>query len=181
MGGAGAEERRVVDDVAVDDRQIQVAVVVEVEERDAEADERQRGRPEAALHRGVGEDAAAVVAEQAVRLELVVGHDEIEPSVAVVVGELGAHAGARLAVARHRDARREADLGEAAAALVVEEEVRHRVVGHEHVGQPVVVVVADGHAEAVADVRGDAGGGADVGEDALAVVAVEHARPAPCS
>ena len=69
-----------------------------------------------------------------------------------------------------------ADLGETALAVVVEEKVRHRIVGDEHIRPAVIVVVADRHAETIADVLGDPGLGADVSEHALAVVAIEHAR-----
>ena len=57
----------------------------------------------------------------------------------------------------------------------MKQKVRHRVIGHEHIRQPVIVVIADGDTQAVADIPGDAGLGADIGEDALAVVAIQHA------
>ena len=85
------------------------------------------------------------------RLELVIGHDEIETAVSVVVGELGAHTGARLAVAAHRDTRRQRHFAEAPLPLVVKQKVRHRIVGDEHIRQPVIVVIADGDAKTVAD------------------------------
>ena len=59
------------------------------------------------VERGVGEQPAAEVPEQVVRLDLEVGDEEIEAAVAVVVAEIGAHAGPRPAVAGHRDAGRQ--------------------------------------------------------------------------
>ena len=71
-------------------------VVVVVEEDDAEADERQRRRADAASKRRIGEQTVAEIAEQVVRFELEIGDDEVQQPVAVVVAEVGAHAGPRL-------------------------------------------------------------------------------------
>jgi hypothetical protein len=60
--------------------------------------------------------------------------------------------------------------------LVVIQEIRRGVVGHEDVRPAVVVVVTDHDAEPVAAPVEHAGLAADVGEGAVAVVAVEH-RP----
>ncbi len=69
--------------------------------------------------------------------------------VAVVVAGVGAHPrlGARVAV--HRDAGDEPDALEAAVPEVAIEEVGVRVVGHEQIDEPVVVVVGRDDAEAV--------------------------------
>ena len=83
---------------------VEVAVVVVVEEQRAESDERQGFAADAALDRDVREQSLAEIAKQRVRLELVVGHEQIQPAVAIEVAEVGAHAGARHAVARHRHA-----------------------------------------------------------------------------
>ena len=98
----GREVARVVHDVTVDDAEVEIAVVVVVEERGAEADIGQRRDADAALDRGVSRRGPGRDCEERVRLELVVGHDEIEAAVAVVVAEVGAHARARRAVAATR-------------------------------------------------------------------------------
>src|SRR6187401_1174927 len=102
-------------------------------------------------------------------------HDEVEAAVTVIVGELGPHAGARLAVAPNGDTGCKGHFTEASLPVVVKQKVRYRVIGHEHIRQPVIVVIADGDTQAVADVSGNSGLGADIGEDALAVVAIQHA------
>ena len=111
-----------------------------------------------------------------VHLEIEVGDDQIQPPVAVVVAGIDAHAGARLAVGADGDAGGQPRFREPQVAGVVEQKVRHRVVGDEHVRPSVVVVVGDDDAEAVGAQRADAGRGAHVREDAAAVVAVDRAR-----
>ena len=114
---------------------------------------------------------------EAVHLEIEIGDDEVELPVAVVVAGIGAHAGARPSVGRHRHAGAQRDLRRSATPSgAVEQEVRHAVVGDEHLRPPVIVEVGDDDAEAVAAMRADAGLRADVGEDALAVVAVDDVR-----
>ena len=98
----------------------------------------------------------AEVPEERVRLELVVRHEEIEAAVAVVVAEIGAHPRAGRAVGRHADAGRQRRFLEHAVAFVVVQKIRRRVVGHENIRPPVIVVVADDDAEAVAAVAADA-------------------------
>ena len=132
------------------------------------------GRTDAGIERRVRKRPATVVAEETGRFELVIGHDQIEPAVPVVVGELRAHARSRLAVPGHGDARKETDLAEAATTLVVKKKIGHRVVGHEHIGPPVVVVVPHGNAETVADVLRQPSRRAHIRERALAVVAIEN-------
>ena len=125
MRRAGSKERGVVDDVSIDDRQIQVGVIVGIEERDAKSHKRQRRRTDAGIERHVREHTATVVAEETGRFELMVGHDQIEPPVPVVVGELSAHSGSRLAVPCHGNPRQETDFAEAATTLVVKKKIGH--------------------------------------------------------
>ena len=68
--------------------------------------------------RRVREQAVAEVAIQAVRLEIEVGDDDVEPAVAVVVAGVDAHAGARLAVGRDRDAGAERALAKRSAPVL---------------------------------------------------------------
>ena len=166
----------IVHDVAVDDAKIEVAVVVVVEEDRAEADERQRRSADSARKRHVLEQPLAEISKERMRLELMIRHDQIQVAVTVVVAEVGAHACPRHPVAGHRDARARATLREAAAALVVIQEVRHRVVGHEQIQPSVVVIVAEDNPEPVAAVIVNTRLPADVRKGSVAVVAVENVR-----
>ena len=175
FGGAWPDVAGTVHDVAVDDAEIEIAVVVVVEEDGAEADVGQRRRADAARKRHVLEQPLAEISKERVRFEFVIRHDEIQVAVTVVVAEVGAHACPRHPVAGHRDARRAVPTSaEVAAALVVKQEVRRRVVGHEQVHPSVVVIVAEDDAQPVAAMVEDAGLPADVGESSVAVVAVER-------
>jgi hypothetical protein len=87
----------------------------------------------------------------------VVGDEEIELAIAVVVDERGARAPVLVA-----DLRLPGDIGEGAVAAVVVERVGTER-GDEEVEVAVVVIVADGHAHAVAT-QADAGALGHVGE-----------------
>ena len=76
-----------------------------------------------------------------------VGHHDIRPAIVVVVGEVDAHAGIGLPFGVHRNARLQADLLEGSIRLLVEEKLRHRVVGDVEVDASVAVVVRNGDAE----------------------------------
>ena len=175
FGCAWPDVAGTVHDVAVDDAKIEIAVVVVVEEDRAEADVGQRRSADSARKRHVLEQPLAEISKERMRFELVIRHDEIQVAVTVVVAEVGAHACPRHPVAGHRDARRQGHFREAAAALVVIQEVRRRVVGHEQVHPSVVVIVAEDSPEPVAAVIVDTRLPADVGKSSIAVVAVENA------
>src|SRR5690349_25138253 len=93
--GSGSEQWRVVEDMSVGDGDVEQSVVVVVEKRDAEADERQRLEPDAALGGGMREQASVETAIERVHVEIEVRDGEIEPTGAVVVAGVGARAGAR--------------------------------------------------------------------------------------
>ena len=65
---------------------------------------------------------------------------------------------------------------ERAISLVPEQEVRHGVVGHEHVEPPVVIEVGNRGAHALAGVRMHAGLGRHVFERAVAAIAIQAVR-----
>ena len=77
---------------------VELRVVIEIQGRDAEADEGQRRESDAALRRGVSEQAALEAAIERVPLEIEVGDHQIQSPVTVEVASIDAHAGARLAV-----------------------------------------------------------------------------------
>ena len=74
---------------------------------------------------------------------------EVHATVAVVVAGVRTHPRLRARVAVDRHARGEADALEPAVAEVVIQEIRIRVVRHEQIDEPVVVVVGRHDAEAV--------------------------------
>ena len=94
-----------------------------------------------------------------------VRHEQVDPPVVVHVAEVGAHG--RVRRARHDAA---GDLGEGAVAVVVVEEVRDgKIVRDVDVGPAVVVVVPPRRGMPLR-FAGDAGGGGDIRERAVAVV-----------
>ena len=80
------------------------------------------------------------------------GDYQIFPAVVVEIAEIDAHGRERLAVVVEADAGRSATSRKLSVAFVVEEEVRHGVVGDEDVHPAVVVVIGDGDAHALARV-----------------------------
>ncbi len=164
--------------MAVDDDEIQRAVVVVVEEHRTESNERQRWWTNAAFVGDIPKKPVAQVAKKAVCFELVVRDEQIEPAVAVVVAEIRSHTSSRFAITGDRHASQEGDLPELPVAFVVKQEVGHGIVGHEHIGPPIIVVVANGNTEPVSAVLRDASLGTHVGKAALSVIAIEHARQA---
>ena len=88
---------------------------------------RSRGRPRRSRGRGgghvqtglggrVGKQPAAEIPKQVVRLQLEVRHHEIEAAIAIVVAEVGAHAGSGFAVAGDGDAGQQPDFPKAATS-----------------------------------------------------------------
>src|SRR5262249_46964345 len=75
-----------------------------------------------------------------------------------------------------RDAGRNSHFLEGAVSAIHEEEVLHRVVGDEDVGPSVAVVIETDYAEAVALLRADSRGAADIGESSIPVVVKERRR-----
>ena len=159
--------------VVVRDEHVRPAVVVEV--GDAEAHALADVRADAGGRRHVGEGAVAVVAEERVRQALVavrvavvgrlrpvahglrrrvphavVGDEQVEVAVLVVVEEGGGHRPQRPVVGvALREAGAPGHVLERAVAAVAVEQVLAQA-GDEEVGVPVVVVVARGRAELVA-------------------------------
>src|SRR5687767_2970457 len=68
-------------------------------------------------------------------------NEKILPSVAIKVGRIDAHAGARPAGLAVRDACCQTNLFKLSRSLVEEKKVRHRVVGHKQIEERIVVDV----------------------------------------
>ena len=105
--------------------------------------------PRPAPEAGVVEGAVAVVAVESRHLVGEVGADDVEPAVAVVVGDADAHAGEGDAVLVERAAGGDADLAEGAVVVVAVEQARRGVAGDVDVGPAVVVEIAADGAHAV--------------------------------
>ena len=136
-----------------------------------------RFRPD--CRRRVGEQAVAEIAKQVVRLQLEVRDHQIEAAVAIVVAEVGAHAGPGFAVAGDRDAGQQADFAKDATALVVIQEVRHQIVGDEQVRPSVVVVVAEHDPQTFPGSREQTRFPCQIRKGPVSVVPVEDVRKSP--
>ena len=126
-------------DVAVGDEDIRPAVVVEVEEIDAEA-EVLAVDAEPRLDARVDE-AGAVVAVQRGHLFGEVGPDDVEPAVGIVVADPDAHPGERHAVLVERRSGGNRDLAEGPVVIVAIQQARSAVAGHVDVRPSVVVEI----------------------------------------
>ena len=151
-------------DVAVGRGQVEPAVVVGVEEGDAEAQQATAGDGQAARCGRVDEDAAAQVAVERRRLAVEVGDGQVDEPVAVEVPRGDPHAGLvdPRGIAGHAGG--VADLLEPHPAEVAEQEIGRGVVGDEQVDPAVVVEVGGDHPEAAAVAVDDPGLGGDIHE-----------------
>jgi hypothetical protein len=159
--------------VAVRGEDVGPPVEVVVEEERAEREREQRRLAEARRRCLVKEEARSLVVVERHHLVREVAHDQAGAPRPVVVGGVDPHRRARHAGLAERHARRHPDLAEGAVAVVVEELVRLRVVGHEEVGPAVAVVVQHRHAERLRRRLMDPGRLRHVLERAVAAVLVE--------
>src|SRR5229473_3114309 len=166
----------------VGDVNVRPAVVVEIGGEHAEA-EGAVGLQDAGFFADVAERSVAVVVIENVfaavesrragfgdrcglQIEIdVIGDEEIEVAVAIVVDESAAGVPA---LASARDARFFADIGEGVVAIVVVEDIFSEV-GDEEIVEAVVIVVADADSLSPAGMK-QAGFGSDVSESTVAVV-----------
>ena len=167
--------------MAVDAEQVQAPVEVPVEEHHPELQRQTAGGTDSPGDGLIGEETRRCTAD--VEGRHFIGEVADGDAQLAVVGEAGgvdAHGAARVAVAVEGDARQGSDLLEVAVALVLENKVLDRIVGHDEVGEPVGVEIYGHHAERLG--RGHPGGRighlhaallANVGEAPAAVVAVQ--------
>ena len=136
-------------DVAVGEKQIGVSVVVDVDEIGPKG-EGLIGRPAQSARRGaVFKSASPGIVQQPTGLPLKIAHPEVEATVAIVVGPIGAHSRLWDPVGTGRDAGRDSDFGKS-GAVVAEQEIRLVVIGDVEIEVAVVVVVGKSHAELAA-------------------------------
>ncbi len=179
--------------MAVDADQVEAPIEVPVEEHHAKLQRQTAGGTHAPGDGLIGEETRCGAAD--VEGRHFIGEVTDGDAQLAVVGEscgVDAHGPTRVAVAVEGDARQGSDLLEVAVALVLEDEVLDRVIGHDEVGEPVGVEIHGHHAEGLG--RGHPSGWishlhaallANVGEAPAAVVAVQvrerslkiHGRP----
>ena len=111
------EQRRQGPHIAVDDEQVQVAVIFEIEKAGAEPCEGKTGHSEPASVGAILEEGVAVVCVQGVRLAVEVRDEEIDVAVVVVVAARHSHAGLGAAVSAHGAAREEPVVGPPTVAI----------------------------------------------------------------
>ena len=167
--------------VSVDAEQVETPVEIPVEEHHPELQRQTAGGTDSPRDGLIGEETRCGAAD--VEGRHFIGEVADGDAQLAVVGEAGgvdAHGATRVAVAVEGDARQGSDLLEAAVALVLEDEVLDRVVGHDEVGEPIGVEIHGHHAERLG--RGHPGGRigdlhaallANVGEASAAFIAVE--------
>ena len=159
------------------DEDVLPPVVVVIDKPGSPADKGHRDLGDPGRHGPLDEGAVVLVVIQVIVVVGEIRLRDVEPAVVVVVAEIHPHACLFGAVVGQRRSGQQADLLERPVAFVVVEETWTGVVRHVDIGPPVVVIVADGHSEAIvlavhrqADLR------RNVRERAVAVVAVETVR-----
>ena len=167
----------VVDDVPVAHEQIQVAVVVVVGKEGAEAYKIERGLGDATVVGNVGENTVGVTPIKGVVLEVQMDRDDVQPTIAIVIGEVGAHSRLRLPILAIPDPREKRHVLELSLPVVLKEKVPHGVVGHVNIRISVVVIIAPDDSQTLAIVgHMDARLLSDVGEGSISVVTKQDAR-----
>ena len=126
--------------------------------------------------RDVVESGGAAVFVEGREVALIRGGVEIEQAVVVVIAAFHAHGALGVAAEIVGQAGEEADFFEFSRAVVLEDEVAGDVVADDDVRIAVVVEVGADHPHPGSLMGGHAGGHADVGKRAVAVVAVERIR-----
>ena len=161
--------------IAVGQKQIQVPVIVVINKFQTPATHEFRGLADAGRKRYVVKCFVMIVFVYGEHLAVEVRHEQIHPSIIVEIGRVHAHAGSRPAGITVSNAGSRGDLFEFSLATIDEEKIGHRVVAYPQVDQSVVVDVGRDHAPYLAEVTGDAGLLADVGERAITVVVEQPA------
>ena len=152
VAGLGLETLDLRVDVAVDEEQVEPAVLVEIEEPDAPP-EPPRVQADAARKRPVLAQPLPVVGVQRRRVAGEIGLEDVDGPVAIVITDRDAHAGLRFAVLAVGAARRDADVRERAVRVVQIQRAWIRVVGHVQIDPAVVVEIERADAEAVGALR----------------------------
>src|SRR5882762_3350319 len=161
--------------IAVGEKQIQVPVIVIVKKFQTPATHEFCGLADAGRKRYVVKCFVMIVFVYGEHFAVEVRHEQVHPSTIVEIGGVHAHAGSRPAAITVSNAGSRGDLIEFSLATIDEEKIGHRVVAYPQVDQSVVVDVGRDHAPYLAEVTGDAGRLADLGERAITVVVEQPA------
>ena len=139
------------------EEQVLPSVVVEVVHAEAPTGQLARTHPQSArLPVILKTTLAAAIPEKKKAVVDHPGDDQIRQPVVVEVAEVHAHAGDRLAVVAQGDTGFEADLLKRSVAFIMKQEIAHRIVGDEDIGEAVAIHVREGDAHAFADMAADA-------------------------
>src|SRR5581483_5697512 len=156
--------------VSAADEDILPTVVVKVGNIDAVARHRTTERGHFAARRDLLKRSSRHILINGESLVLQGSQGYVRIAVVFQIAKIAAHTGDQVAVLRQCDSRLEGHLFETVVPLIVIEEVEKLVVGHEDVGEAVVVIVGDGRRHTLSGMRADASLLGDVGESSLAVV-----------
>src|SRR5580704_7824342 len=127
--------------MALGDKDVLPAIVVEIFEPYAPAGAGGREQAEACLQTAIAEQSVAIVVEERVDLTRQHGHQDIRATVVIVVLENRAHAGDGLAGVGEPRTSFQREFGKRAIAIVVEEKLAHPVIGHKYIGESVAIVI----------------------------------------
>ena len=163
--------------VPVGDDEVLVSIEIEIIELDAPAAVHLGGSRDAAGTGGILKREVAPIAIDRKTLAVEVRNEQVLEAVIVKVRCVHTHPGPGCAVGTVGYAGIESDLPESAVPVVEEQKIRNGIVGDEKIEKSVVVDVGRDRAECFALVPPNSGGGADIGECAVPIVAVQAAGP----
>ena len=165
-------QRDVVQDVAIGNDQVEVAVRVWIHKHTSKAHRQARGLFEPREMRAVFKQLCAQVLVQRVRLVIKARHEQVHVAVVIDISERHAHRGFGAAVTVHSGAGEQGRVLEGAATSVGPQAVLCGVVRYIQVQVRIVVDVCDRHAQAFAIGIHDARSLCALAEHTLAVVLV---------
>src|SRR6185437_5166242 len=138
--------------VAVRHKDVSPAIVIKIKQSHAPAEEL-RVSAQPSLQNGVVERSIAVIVVNVRRLIGVVGLDDVEPAVAVIVAHRHAHSALGTAILIDGAADLATDLLKRAITLVVIKAAGHGITGDVNVRPSIVVKIGGAHAKAIAPHR----------------------------
>src|SRR5690242_6894061 len=170
----GLEHFYVVVNVRARSKEVFPSIIVQVEEARAPSAALYRESGEARAVSRVFEQTATEVTKKRKRFVCQTHDADVRTAVVVVIPEIRAHAGDRLATVRQRHAGHHSDFFKGSVASVMKQEILLIVVGHEDVHKPVVVIVGEGHAHSAAVMLGDTGSLGNIFKRPVSAVAVKR-------
>ena len=130
----------------VRDKGVLPAIVIEVEEEEAETERRQARLTHSGLIGLIREYKRRFLAEERVRFAREVAHENVALAIVLRIRDVDAHSGPRHTVCAIGNARIQADLSKRAVSVVAEEIVRRKVISDDYVRVAVAVDVPHGYA-----------------------------------